>query len=78
MSIVTKLPDILSQCMTICGRSKELGEQLTLERTRSRTVVDKHKAFRPRRSSSVTKLKCKERDWLLYSRVTDRLEGMSE
>ena len=32
-----------------------LGERLILEQTRSRTVVDKCKTFRPRRSSSVTK-----------------------
>ena len=34
------------------------GEQLILEQTRSRTVVDKCKTFWPRRSSSVTKLFC--------------------
>ena len=54
------------------------GEWSILKRTRSRTIVDECKTFRPRRYSSVTKLKCKERDWpFIQQGDSGKLAGMS-
>ena len=53
----------------VTGQELNVRGAIDSQETRSRTLADKCNTFRPQRSSSVTQLKRKVRDWPLYSRV---------